>query len=604
VDRQPTVPDEATSPGPSSAEGTVVPMADEWAAGVGAHRVESRRSGRLRWGIAGAIVVVVVALTTAGAAVLSGAGGAKSLTASLAPKDSVFFMEVRTDLPGDQRSNLAAFMSYFPGFKDQSQFDNALDGLLNMLTAAVSPDLQYTSAFKPWMEGEVSVAVEDFGPSTAPSSATCSDVWSAAGWATAAGRIPSAVATFALKDRAAAASWVGGEVARLKLSATPQSYGGTTINVLGGMEQGAYALTDQDLLLGTVAGVKAALDTATKGSLADSTNYQAAMKPVSQDSLARFYVDPKTLISGGIGSYVVALCRMPGVVAASLPRVNSASMPEWVAGSIRAESGRIVVETDMPRPAGTPTYGNHESQLAGSLPGSTVATFQAHSIGQALEGGINALESASPSAGIGPGQIGSLQNALAAIGGVDWLGDGTAVVTRDGASFGGGLVIEAPDAATARSKLGTITGLVGLSGIVAGVKSRTESYQGSTITVVSVPASIAGTDVALALAAKDNLVVAGYTDAFVKAVLDTTPANSLASQADYAAVMAAAGTSNEASGYVNVPALADTLGTAVLQRDSQRWNRDYKPYFDHLGGVAFSVIDGSTITIRLVVTAR
>jgi len=604
VDRQPTVLDEATSPGPSSAEGTVVPMADEWAAGVGAHRVESRRSRRLRWGVAGAIVVVVAVLTTAGAAVLSGAAGAKSLTASLAPKDSIFFMEVRTDLPGDQRSNLAAFMSYFPGFKDQSQFNNALDGLLNGLTAAVSPDLQYTSAFKPWMEGEVSVAVEDFGPSTAPSSATCPDVRSAAGWATGAGRIRSAVAIFALKDRAAAATWVGGEIARQKLSATSQTYDGMTINILGGTEQGAYALTDQDLLLGTVLGVKAALDTATKGSLADSSNYQAAMKPVSQDSLARFYVDPKTLISGGIGSYIAALCLMPGVVTASLPPVNSASMPEWVAGSIRAESSRIVVEADMPRPAGTPTGGNHESRLAGSLPGSTVAAFQAHAIGQTLAGGINALESVAPGLGIGAGQIDSLQKALSVIGGVDWLGDGTAVVTRDGAGFGGGVVVEAPDAATAKAKLGTITGLVGLSGIVTGVNSRTESYQGSTITLVTVPASIAGADVVVALAAKDNLVVAGYTDGFVKAVLDTTPSNSLAAQAGYAAVMAAAGTSNEASGYVDVPALADVFGIAALQGNSQRWNQDYKPYLDHLGGAAFSVIDGDTITIRLVVTAR
>jgi hypothetical protein len=87
--------------------------------------------------------------------VLSGGAGAKSLTASVAPKDTIAFLEVRTDLPGDQHAKLADFMSHFPGFKDRAQFDTALDELLNRLTSAVSPDLTYTSAFKPWMEGEV-----------------------------------------------------------------------------------------------------------------------------------------------------------------------------------------------------------------------------------------------------------------------------------------------------------------------------------------------------------------------------------------------------------------------------------------------------------------
>ena len=60
-----------------------------------------------------------------------------------------------------------------------------------------------------------------------------------------------------------------------------------------------------------------------------------------------------------------------------------------------------------------------------------------------------------------------------------------------------------------------------------------------------------------------NLIVAGYTDSFVKAVVDTTPATSLASQADYSAVMAAAGSGNEQSLYVDVPALEDQIGQAI-----------------------------------------
>jgi len=77
--------------------------------------------------------------------------------------------------------------------------------------------------------------------------------------------------------------------------------------------------------------------------------------------------------------------------------------------------------------------------------------------------------------------------------------------------------------------------------------------------------------------------VVGYTDAFVKEVLDTTPASSLASQADYSTAIGASGSANEASVYVNVPALEDQIGSAIL---SSYKPLDYKPYLDHVGGIA------------------
>src|SRR5664280_2423083 len=185
-------------------EATVVPMGEAWAANV--HPVSvSPRSKRLRWGIAGAIVVAVDVATAAGALALSGAAGSKSLTASLAPKNSVAFLEVRTDLPGDQHARLADFMSHFPGFKDRAQFDNALDEVLNKLTSQVSPDLRYSSAFKPWMEGEVSIAVTEVDSVVSQSP-------------------PGVVAIFALRDRAAAETWVTDELNRSSIKTTSQDY--------------------------------------------------------------------------------------------------------------------------------------------------------------------------------------------------------------------------------------------------------------------------------------------------------------------------------------------------------------------------------------------
>ena len=113
-----------------------------------------------------------------------------------------------------------------------------------------------------------------------------------------------------------------------------------------------------------------------------------------------------------------------------------------------------------------------------------------------------------------------------------------------------------------------------------------------------------GEQVDIVLGVKDNLVVAGYKDDFVKAVLDTTSSNSLAAQADYTAAMSVAGSSNESFAYLNVPALEAQIGRAAYPSDPSTWTLYYKPYFDHVGGIAWAVVDGSTTTVRLVVTAR
>jgi len=225
-----------------------------------------------------------------------------------------------------------------------------------------------------------------------------------------------------------------------------------------------------------------------------------------------------------------------------------------------------------------------------------------HSIGAQVSKQLDAL--AAGQSGAMADSVKSIKDALARIGGLDWLGDGVAVVTKDGSTYGGGLVVEAGDAATAGAKAATITNLAALAGGSLKLTSRDETYKGIAITVISIPNGPDGKPVEVAVAAKDNLVVAGYTDAFVKAVIDTTPGSSLASSSDYTAVMAAAGASSMSSGYVNIPALEDQIGQALLASQSSRWTLDYKPYFDHLGGVGYAVVDGNTVILRLVVMAK
>jgi len=254
----------------------------------------------------------------------------------------------------------------------------------------------------------------------------------------------------------------------------------------------------------------------------------------------------------------------------------------------------------MPR-SGSAGGAKHASRLASILPGTTVGVVEVHGTGKIVTDGLAALVPELP-AGSAADSLRSIRDALARFGGVDWLGDGVAAVIKDGTGYGGGVVVEATDASTAGAKVALITAAAALAGGSLNISSRAETYRGVNITVFSVPYG-AGKPMEIALAAKGDVIVAGYTDAFVKAVIDTTPGASLASQPDYSAVMAAAGASSDQSMYVNIPALEDQIGLALLS-SSSRWKTDFKPYFDHLGGVGYSLVDGNTVILRLVVTAR
>src|ERR1051325_2646769 len=77
---------------------------------------------RLRWGIA-LLVVALVAGSASAAWILMSGGSQTSPLRAYAPAGSLAYAEIRGDLPGDQRAQLGAFLSHFPGFADQSNLE-------------------------------------------------------------------------------------------------------------------------------------------------------------------------------------------------------------------------------------------------------------------------------------------------------------------------------------------------------------------------------------------------------------------------------------------------------------------------------------------------
>jgi hypothetical protein len=594
---------------PTPAQPQLIPMGEGWAPGVGSSPV-APKSRRLRWGIALGFVAIVAIVGTAGAFVLSGAAGAgQSLTAAYAPKDTVSFTVLRTDLPGDQHQKLADFMSHFPGFGDRALFDAAMDNALNRLISSISPDLTYTSAFKPWMQGEISVALSSLGTlgmSSVGGSIDASGVFVPSG---TAAQIPDEVVIVALKDRAAAETFVSSEVAKTGQTFTSSSYAGATLytaTVSG--TTAAYAFTDNVLLLGTANAVKASLDAKSKGSLASDDNYKAAMKSLSGDSISTFYVAEAALLKADMAAVPTS---------SALPQADIdyllANVPAWVAGQVRAESDHMLVETTMPRPAISPAPGNHVSALASKVPAGTVAILETHSIGEIATSVLDTLTSQAAPLDL-RNQVNTLKTAIAGFGGLDWLGDGAVVVTKSGSTYDGGVVVQTTDAQTAADKLDLVRTLITASG-GAGFTSSDETYKGVTITTlrtsggVAVAPGMTGStgmtmNASVSFAAKDDLIVVGSDSSFVKSIIDTTSDNSLASSETYKTALAAAGNSNAGSGYVDIPTIAAGLSAELPASYAGTFTSDIKPYLDHVGGAAFASIDGSTLTVRFIVMAK
>ena len=74
-------------------------------------------------------------VVTGTAVIVNLAGGRPTASSAMGymPTTATSYVEVRLDLPGDQRQKLAAFLANFPGFKDQSQVEPKLNDVLDRI---------------------------------------------------------------------------------------------------------------------------------------------------------------------------------------------------------------------------------------------------------------------------------------------------------------------------------------------------------------------------------------------------------------------------------------------------------------------------------------
>lgn len=561
-----------------------------------------RRAAGVRWAIALGGLVVVIAAT---AAILFLAGGRPATSAAVGymPEGTLQYSEYRLDLPGDQRQKLAAFLSKFPGFDDTANVDTKLTEVFDRLIAAISGNTQtYSADIQPWFGGQIAIGN---GPITAGSGLSGVMVGTPFGG--------SSLVVVGITDSAKAGAWLR-KTAGQEL--TQASYGGATIYTIadGGPVPGfVVAVTDKVLLGGADASVRAAIDSKGEGKLADDAEFKAAFGTVAADYVGFAYTEYRAYVQ----SLLALAGPSSGLDGTTVDEEILALVPAWQSSILRFEDDALVGQSAYPSiPIGFQAN-NKRSTLAGHAPAGSVAYAEFHDLGAAILPLIDRFRKLpdlqKPFADIDEtvGLAGGFEGILG------WWGDAGFVVSKNAdGSIGGGLLIEPTDAAKAETTLATLRSFLVLGGGALGIELRDVPHGDATITIVdfSKAAGAAGelppgVKAELAYAVTKDIVVIGYSEAFVTGVLDAGSGSSLADDARYKDLLKRVGEENIGSVFMDISAIRQLVEPLARdQAPAEGWafyEREILPYVMPIDAfVGSSRVDGGLDHMPIAITVK
>jgi hypothetical protein len=570
----------------------------------GGEEATLKRSNGVRWAIAIGGVAIVIAATIAILTLASGRPS-PSVAVGYMPANTMQYAEYRLDLPGDQRAKMAGFLSKFPGFADQANVQAKLYEVFDRIVLlASSNDQSYTADIEPWFGGQIAM-----GSGLGSQSATGGGLLGAA--VTPFGGDALFIVT--VKDPAKATEWLKSTAGE---TLAESQYGGATIYTLGNSGSGAsfiLAVTDKVLLGGSDATVRAAIDSKGEGKLADDNEFKAAFGSVSRDYVGFGYIEYRSLLKS-----VVAMSGASGLESTTVDDELIALVPEWQASSMRFEDDALVGNTAFPSIEIGYEAKNKKSTLIGHAPAGTIVYAESHDIGPALLAVVDRFR-----------QMKDLQEAFrqidsaaGVVGGFDgafgWWGDAAVVISKDAAgSVAGGLLIAPSDAAAAKRTFDTLRSFVVLAGGGSGIEIRDVPHGDATISVIDLSeaaeasgASLPpGVKAEIAYAVTGDVVVVGYTEAFVASVLDAGPGPSLADDSRFASLVKRVGEENIGLSFVDVKAVRELIEPlikpSVPQEQWAFYEREVLPYLLPLDAFVSSArIDGDVDRLDQAFTVR
>ncbi|HEX5148124.1 MAG TPA: DUF3352 domain-containing protein [Candidatus Limnocylindrales bacterium] len=566
--------------------------------------------GHYRWAIAAGVVALVVLATALAISLFTGRA-ANAVVLGYVPSDSIMYGEVRMDLPGDQRANLAGFLAKFPGFADQSTIETKLDEVLDRIVGgATNGDQGYSADIKPWFAGEVAFSI-----GALPDPSSLSDDPSA---------MPDARALVlvSIKDEAAAKAWLDSLIAESGATTSSETYGDASLTLISGEgdQQGAYALLGGKVaVVGDVASVKAAVDTKGAGSFGSNADVKAALDATSGDHVGFMYMAIRPLLEW---SSQVSPSQMSGLEPGG---ALAGLVPDWVAVALRVEGDSLVMEALAPETEGMNVGEARTSPVADHVPASAIVLSVSHDYGKSL---LEVLDRYRSEPTLKPA-LDTIDQALDFLGGPDaaigWIGDVAITVTKTDTGAEGGLVITPTDQPAAARLFTSLRTVLSLGGSTAGVTVRDEPYAGSTITIIDlgdlqslaamggVSPDMLGTQglpaghIELAYAITDQVVVIGSGPGFVRHVLDTTAATSIGSNDRYKAMVGRVG-QGSGIGFVDIAAIRGLIESALANvgpADRADYEQNIKPFLEPFDALITSqAVKGDVVRSRTIVTVK
>ena len=548
----------------------------EAAEGAPAQPVSSRGvGGRYRWAVAAVATIAVVGIVGALFLFTGPRPGTPSPVAHFAPADVTTYVEVRLDLPGDQRDRLAEFMSHFPGFADQASFERKLDETFNSMLRSSGSGLDWARDIEPWLDGQLAIFSSE--PLETDSITT-----------------PPKVSIVAMvTDRAALEALISQKMG--DTTTIDEEYNGIVVRTVDEDPGpgGSFAITDEAVVLALSSDeVKAALDARADRApaLADDDFFLAQLGSLHTDRLATMYFehDP-TLSSDPLDAPSGLPIDLPMGCASEL---SSAGAVRAVA-EVRAEGDRMTL-TARARPSGTdglPLPPNEPSVLSASMPSDTLAYFEMRQLGASISHRLGRLIDCISGTEGGP-DLGRLEQFLgtAPESYFDFVDDAAVAVSFTDGEPTGGMIATVDDETVARTRLERLlTTIRALAGLGDGITVAEQEHGGARLTVVTLEGGLSPggqESTSLAITVANGRLYIGLGD-FVVQALDRTATDSLGSSAKFHAALSAGGGISAGIGYLDLARVRSLIEAEIDPGDRPTYETDSRPFIEPLSHLAF-----------------
>jgi hypothetical protein len=395
--------------------------------------------------------------------------------------------------------------------------------------------------------------------------------------------VPPGVVLLGVTDSAAASAAIERiTAAAADVEFTETEHAGVTVHVATGADGGAYALTDDQLIVGsTEAAVASALEAHANPSttLATTADLARMVAVLPSDWLAFATWDLTDVVAQALSA-----ASAEDTAATDAMRGLLESQPLRGAVAVSAAGDRIAVDTASDPPSGYPTA-NADRGLSAEVPGDALLYSESGNVGAALGWLIGGIKDAAAESGAGGEEIAMIE---AALGGdleevVSWIGDAAVVAgLTDGTPYAG-VVINPTDIAEAERRIDQLATFASLGALdpSMGITVETETVDGATVTTfrweaADLEAFAEDVDaVVVEVAVTDERVLIGVGDAFVRASLGLAEASSLAAQPRYSEAVAELGGPDSAGiTWVDLAGLHDAISTLagpMLPSESAEW---------------------------------